>query len=235
MNEYNLKKKQYRTKAYQKKDNILSQTGVELIKDKLQFINKKFEKSLFLDDIMDFKSEKLNYIDLCNFEKINKNNSKYDGIFSNFSTQIDFAINLDLSLIAIYSKLLKDGLFCFNLLTPNSMRTLKKIFMEIDENVFNGVFNRFGPFHDIPEIIEKLNQNSFKEIVVGTQIIEINYKSFSKIREDFKEFGISNYNINVPRFKKEFLTKTYSIFAKIIEKHNHIPVEFEIATFTSWK
>ena len=22
----------------------------------------------------------------------------------------------------------------------------------IDENVFNGVFNRFGPFHDIPEI-----------------------------------------------------------------------------------
>ena len=235
MNEFNLKKKQYRTKAYQKKDNILSQTGVELIKDKLQFINKKFEKSLFLDDIMDFKSEKLNYIDLCNFEKINKNNCKYDGIFSNFSTQIDFAINLDLSLIAIYNKLLKDGLFCFNLLTPNSMRTLKKIFMEIDENVFNGVFNRFGPFHDIPEIIEKLNQNSFKEIVVGTQIIEINYKSFSKIREDFKEFGISNYNINVPRFKKEFLTKTYSIFAKIIEKHNHIPVEFEIATFTSWK
>jgi len=235
MNKFNLKKKQYRTKAYQKKDNILSQTGVELIKDKLQFINKKFEKSLFLDDIMDFKSEKLNYIDLCNFEKINKNNSKYDGIFSNFSTQIDFAINLDLSLIAIYNKLLKDGLFCFNLLTPNSMRTLKKIFMEIDENVFNGVFNRFGPFHDIPEIIEKLNQNSFKEIVVGTQIIEINYKSFSKIREDFKEFGISNYNINVPRFKKEFLTKTYSIFAKIIEKHNHIPVEFEIATFTSWK
>ena len=235
MNEFNLKKKQYRTKAYQKKDNILSQTGVELIKDKLQFINKKFEKSLFLDDIMDFRSEKLNYIDLCNFEKINKNNNKYDGIFSNFSTQIDFAINLDLSLIAIYNKLLKDGLFCFNLLTPNSMRTLKKIFMEIDENVFHGVFNRFGPFHDIPEIIEKLNQNSFKEIVVGTQIIELNYKSFSKIREDFKEFGISNYNINVPRFKKEFLTKTYSIFAKIIEKHNHIPVEFEIATFTSWK
>ena len=226
MNEFNLKKKQNRTKAFQKKDNILSQTGFDLIKNKLQFINKNFEKSLFLDDILDFRSEKLNQIDLCNFEKININNNKYDGIFSNFSTQINFAINLDFSLLAIYNKLLKDGLFCFNLLTPNSMRTIKNIFMEIDENVFNGVLNRFGPFHDIPEIIEKLNQNSFKEIVVGTQIIEINYKSFSKIREDFKEFGISNYNINVPRFKKEFLTKTYSIFAKIIEKHNHIPVEF---------
>ena len=55
------------------------------------------------------------------------------------------------------------------------------------------------------------------------------------LREDFKEFGISNYNVNVPKFKKEFLIKTYSIFNKIIEKYNHIPVEFEIATFTSWK
>ena len=230
MDKFYLKKKQY-----QKKDNFLSQTGVDLIKNKLQFINKKFERSLFLDDIMDFKSEKLNKIDTCSLEKINKNIFKYDGIFSNFSTQIDFAVNLDLSLIAIYNKLLKDGLFCFNLLTPNSMRTIKKIFMEIDENVFNGVFNRFGPFHDIPEIIEKLNQNNFKEIVVGTQIVELNYGSFDKLREDFKEFGISNYNINVPGFKKEFLTKTYSVFNKVIEKYKHIPVEFEIATFTSWK
>ena len=230
MDKFYLKKKQY-----QKKDNFLSQTGVDLIKNKLQFINKKFERSLFIDDIMDFKSEKLNKIDTCSFEKINKNIFKYDGIFSNFSTQIDFAVNLDLSLIAIYNKLLKDGLFCFNLLTPNSMRTIKKIFMEIDENVFNGVFNRFGPFHDIPEIIEKLNQNNFKEIVVGTQIVELNYGSFDKLREDFKEFGISNYNINVPGFKKEFLTKTYSVFNKVIEKYKHIPVEFEIATFTSWK
>ena len=235
MSEFNLKKKQIRTKVYQKKNNILSQTGVDLIKNKLQFINKKFEKSLFLDDINDFRSEKLNQIDLCNIENINENNYKYDGIFSNFNTQTDFAINLDLSLVAIYNKLLKDGLFCFNLLTPNSMRTLKKIFMEIDENIFNGVFNRFGPFHDIPEIIKKLNLHNFKEIVVGTEIIELNYRSFDKLREDFKEFGISNYNISVPKFKKEFLTKTYSVFSKIIEKYNYIPVEFEIATFTSWK
>ena len=52
MNEFNLKKKQNRTKAFQKKDNILSQTGFDLIKNKLQFINKNFEKSLFLDDIL---------------------------------------------------------------------------------------------------------------------------------------------------------------------------------------
>ena len=235
MNEFNLKKKQYRTNTYQKKNNILFQTGVNLIQNKIQFINKRFEKILFLDESYDFRNEKLNQIDLCNFEKINKNNNKYEGIFSNFSTQIDFAINLDLSLISIYNKLLKDGVFCFNLLTPNSMRTIQKIFMEIDESIFNGVFNRFGPFHDTSKIIEKLNQNNFKEIVVGIELIELNYKSFDKLRQDFKEFGISNFYTNVPRFKKEFYTKTYSVFSKIIEKYNHIPVEFEIATFTSWK
>ncbi len=235
MDKFNLKKKKYRTELYQKKDNILAKTGVNQIKNKLQFINKNFKKSLFIDEIKNFNSEKLNQIDLCNFDQLNENKNKYEGIFSNFGTQLEFAMNLDLSLFTIYNKLSKDGLFCFNLLTQNSMRTIIKIFMEIDENVFNGVFNRFGPFHEVPEIIEKLNQNKFKEIVVGTELIELNYKSFDKLRHDFKDFGISNYYMSVPKFKKEFLDKTYSVFSKIIEKYKHIPVEYEIATFTSWK
>ena len=34
---------------------------------------------------------------------------------------------------------------------------------------------------------------------------------------------------------KDFLNKTELLFAKIVEKHKYIPVEIEIATFTSWK
>mgnify|MGYP001353128793 CR=1 FL=1 len=235
MNEFNLKKKQYRTKAYQKKDNILSRTGFELIKNKVDFINKDFQRSLFIDDINDFKIKKLNKIDFCDFEKINKNNNRYDSIFSNFNTQLNFANNLDECLKSVYKRLENDGLFCFNILTPNSMKTIRKIFIEIDEGIFKGAFNRFGPFHDISSIIENLNYNKFKEIVVGTEFIELNYRSFDRIRDDFKEFGISNYSKNVPKFKKDFLIKTYSVFSKIIAKYKYIPVEYEIATFTSWK
>ena len=142
---------------------------------------------------------------------------------------------MDECLKSVYKILENDGLFCFNILTENSMRTIRKIFIEIDESIFDGAFNRFGPFHDISTIIESLNYNKFKEIVVGTEFIEINYRSFDKIRDDFREFGISNYYKNVPKFKKDLLVKTYSVFSKIINKYKYIPVEYEIATFTSWK
>ena len=89
----------------------------------------------------------------------------------------------------IYEILNKDGYFCFNLLTLNSFTTLQKIFLEIDDHIFNGAQLRFGPFHDISNIISALNDNKFKEVVVSNESLEINYNSLNKIRKDFKEFG----------------------------------------------
>ncbi len=125
--------------------------------------------------------------------------------------------------------------FCFNLLTLNSFTTLQKIFLEIDDHVFNGAQLRFGPFHNIPNIISGLNDNKFKEVVVSTENIEVNYKSLTKIRKDFKELGISNYYKEKSRTNKNFYTKTTSLFKELVAKHDYIPVEIEISTFTSWK
>ena len=235
MNEFNLKKKKTSKKKYSRKENILLQSGNELINNKLQFIKKNFFSCLFYDQSIDIKVKEINKFFNYNLKEIDKRDEIYDGIFANFSTQIEFANNLDDCLTSIYKKLIKDGLFCFNLLTPNSMKTLSKIFIEIDESIFDGAYNRFGPFHDVSVIIEGLNKNKFKEIVVGTELIEINYKSFNKLRTDFKDFGLSNSIRVTPKFKREFLSKTLSVFSKIIDKYNYIPVEFEIATFTSWK
>tara|TARA_B100000579_G_scaffold419921_1_gene419049 strand:- start:4252 stop:4959 length:708 start_codon:yes stop_codon:yes gene_type:complete len=235
MTQFNLKKKLNRKKLFLRKDNILCQNGNKLINEKLKLIKKDFKSCLFLDETIKIKNKKINKFETNDLEKIENNNFKYDAVFSNFDTQIPFAGNIDQCLKSIHHKLNKDGLFCFNLLTPNSMSTIIKIFIEIDENVFEGTFNRFGPFHEISTIIEQLNKHNFNDIVVGTEFIEINYTSFKKLRDDFRDFGISNYYKDIPKFKKEFLTKTYNVFSKIIEKYNHIPVEFEIATFTSWK
>ena len=68
----------------------------------------------------------------------------------------------------IYEILNKDGYFCFNLLTLNSFRTIQKIFLEIDDHVFNGAQLRFGPFHDISHTISALNDNKFKVIIFHT-------------------------------------------------------------------
>jgi len=55
------------------------------------------------------------------------------------------------------------------------------------------------------------------------------------MRNDFKEFGISNYYNDKINFKKDFYFKTNQVFEKIIKKNSYIPIELEIATFTTWK
>jgi len=235
MTKFNLKKQEIRKKIYFEKDNILSKIGNDLINSKLDFINKRFGNCLMLDDEIEIKNKKVNHYERHNLLNNMEHKNKYDGIFSNFGAQLPFEDDIDTSLISIYSKLKNNGLFCFNLLGKDTMATLSKIFIEIDESIFNGAHLRFGPYHDISNIIENLNKYKFKEIVVSTDSIELNYKSFYKLRDDLKKFGLSNYYLNKPKYKKEFYIKVDSIFSKIIEKYNYIPVELEIATFTSWK
>ena len=155
-------------------------------------------------------------------------------ILSNFGLQIYLAYEENV-IKHIYNSLNKNGLFCFNLITDNSFITLKKFFYEIDENLFQGSYRRFGPFHNIQNTIEELNKYNFKETVVSTEKIELNYSSLKKMRNDFKEFGISNYYKDKIKFKKEFYIKTNNVFEKIIKKNSYFPIELEIATFTTWK
>ena len=64
MNEFNLKKRSVRRKAYFNKNNLLTKNGSNLINDKLKFILKKIENCLIIDedhsmDISNFKNSKI--------------------------------------------------------------------------------------------------------------------------------------------------------------------------------
>ena len=234
MLQFNLKKKEAIKKLYFKKNNILSILGEELLNTKLNFIKyspieiiqfgERFAINDFNKKIFFFK----------NLDELLKNRKKTEMFLSNFGFQIYLAYEENLMKI-INKSLNKDGLLCFNLITENSFITLRKLFYEIDENLFNGAFRRFGPFHDVQNIIEKLNNSNFKETVVSTENLELNYKSLKKMRKEFKEFGISNYYNDKIKFKKDFFIKTNLVFEKIINKNDYFPIELEIATFTTWK
>ena len=168
------------------------------------------------------------------FEEIGKKNC-FDGILSNFKVHIPLIQNMSENLNTIKQHLNNDGFFCFNLITNNSMVTIRKLFNEIDEFVFKGAYTRFGPFHEVPNVIDGLNKNGFKDIVVSTEFIELNYRKLSKLRSDFKQFGLINIYDQNQIFKRDFLKKTELLFSKIIQQHESIPIELEIATFTSWK
>ena len=234
MSQFNLKKKKSRESFFYNKNNVISQIGSNLIFDKIEFINKNLDKVLVLDSNLNKSHPKFVNYEHFEFEKIKKGNL-YDGILSNFGIHIPLVQDTEKKFSIIKQHLNVDGFFCFNLITINSMTTIRKIFTEIDEAVFKGAYNRFGPFHEVPNIIDNLNKNSFKDVVVSTEFIELNYQSLFKLRSDFKEFGMINIYDQSQIFKRNFLKKTELLFSKIIEKHKHIPVEIEIATFTSWK
>ena len=235
MLEFNLKKKQARKELYYKKNNFVAELGIELINKKTDLILNKPNSSILFDERLKVKSSPSNNFISSDINLIFENKIKVDALICNFDLQIPLVNNDQKFYKKIYEILNKDGYFCFNLLTLNSFTTLQKIFLEIDDHVFSGAQLRFGPFHDISNIISALNYNKFKEVVVSTESLEVNYKSLNKIRKDFKELGISNYYKEKSRTNKKFYKKTTSLFKELVAKHDYIPVEIEISTFTSWK
>ena len=235
MNEFNLKKRDIRRNAYFDKNNLIAKNGSDLINDKLKFVSKKIENCLILDEDLCIEESNFTNTKIININYINVVEGKFDAAISNFSLQIPLFLNSNDIFNKIISKLNDNGLFCFNTITSNSMRTLQNIFLEIDEKIFGGVYRRFGPFLETTKLIEDLNKSKYKDVVVGIDNLEINYSSFNKIRSDFRKFGISNFFNEKHRFKKDFLKLTNNLFSKLIDNHKYIPLEIEIATFTSWK
>ena len=235
MLEFNLKKKQARKELYYKKNNFVAELGIELINKKTDLILHKPNSSILFDERLKVKGSPSNNFIINDIDLIFENKEKVDALICNFDLQIPLVNHAQNIFKNIYNILNKDGYFCFNLLTLNTFDTLQKIFLKIDDNVFNGAQLRFGPFHDISKIISDLNHNKFKEVVVSTESLEVNYKSLNKLRKDFKELGISNYYREKSLSNKTFFIKTNSLFKELVTKYDHIPVEIKISTFTSWK
>ena len=235
MLEFNLKKKQARKELYYKKNNFITELGIELINQKTDLILHKPYSSILFDKRLKVNGSSSKDLIINDTNLIFDKEKKVDALICNFDLQILLVNNAKNFYKNIYEILNKNGFFCFNLLTLNSFTTLQKIFLEIDDHVFNGAQLRFGPFHNISNIISDLNDNKFKEVVVSTENIEVNYKSLNKIRKDFKELGISNYYKEKSKSNKNFFRKTTSLFKELVAKHDYIPVEIEISTFTSWK
>ncbi len=235
MNEFNLKKKKMRREAHFDKSNLLTKNGTDLIANKLKFVSRKLHNCLILDEDINHDLIKLNNSEIIDINDIRLVEGKFDAVISNFSLQIPLFLNSTDIFTKILSKLNDNSIFCFNVITNNSMHTLQNIFLEIDEKIYGGVYRRFGPFLETSKLIEDLNKNKFQDVVVGIDTLEINYSSLSKLRSDFRKFGISNYFNEKYKFKRNFLDLTEKIFSKLVENHKYIPLEIEIATFTSWK
>ena len=232
-----LKKKYLLRNLHYQQDNILAQHGLENIQNILKLIKIKFSKVLIIQpgivkENKDFFEGDYKNI---NVEELEKETDKYDLIISNFALGFEIALEPEKYLKILNKLILKEGLLLMNILNDSSFRTLQKTFIEIDEFIFNGAHQRFGPFINTQTLIKNLDLHQFNEIVATNELLEVNYKDLKKLRSDLKTMGISNIISPKPKFNKEVLIKMRNIFKALLNNERFMPLEFEITTISSWK
>ena len=232
-----LKKKYLLRNLHYQQDNILAQHGLENIQNILKLIKIKFSKVLIIqpgivkENKDFFKGDYKNI----NVEELEKETDKYDLIISNFALGFEIALEPEKYLKILNKLILKEGLLLMNILNDSSFRTLQKTFIEIDEFIFNGAHQRFGPFINTQTLIKNLDLHQFNEIVATNELLEVNYKDLKKLRSDLKTMGIGNIISPKPKFNKEVLIKMRNIFKALLNNERFMPLEFEITTISSWK
>lgn len=232
-----LKKKYLLRNLHYQQDNILAQHGLENIQNILKLIKIKFNKVLIIQpgivkENKDFFEGDYKNI---NVEELEKETDKYDLIISNFALGFEIALEPEKYLKILNKLILKEGLLLMNILNDSSFRTLQKTFIEIDEFIFNGAHQRFGPFINTQTLIKNLDLHQFNEIVATNELLEVNYKDLKKLRSDLKTMGIANIISPKPKFNKEVLIKMRNIFKALLNNERFMPLEFEITTISSWK
>ena len=105
MNEFNLKKRNIRRKAYFDKDNLIAKNGLSLINDKLKFMSKKIEDCLILDEDLCIEESNFSNTKIINVNDISVVEGKFDAAISNFSLQIPLFLNSSSIFDVILSKL----------------------------------------------------------------------------------------------------------------------------------
>lgn len=232
-----LKKKYLLRNLHYQQDNILAQHGLENIQNILKLIKIKFNKVLIIQPGIVKENKDFfegNYKNI-NVEELEKETDKYDLIISNFALGFEIALEPEKYLKILNKLILKEGLLLMNILNDSSFRTLQKTFIEIDEFIFNGAHQRFGPFINTQTLIKNLDLHQFNEIVATNELLEVNYKDLKKLRLDLKTMGISNIISPKPKFNKEVLIKMRNIFKALLNNERFMPLEFEITTISSWK
>ncbi len=84
MNEFNLKKRSARRKAYFDKNNLLAKNGSDLISHKLNFMSKKIENCLITDEDLYIDVSNFNNAKIININEINEVEGKFDAVYQIF-------------------------------------------------------------------------------------------------------------------------------------------------------
>ncbi len=146
--------------------------------------------------------------------------------------------NFHKALADIYASLPLGGVFLGAFFGDKTLWELKETFLKVEEKMFGRVTPRFLPLFSPHILIQDLQKQGFKDIVLDQECIVCPYKALDDLYHDLRSIG----ETNCLSFRKKGLTSfrffdqcqaLYSERFKSTE--GMLPVTFEIIYLAAWR
>ena len=153
----------------------------------------------------------------------------------------NYYLNLSNDLSTLFNRinfsLKPNGFFLCAMPGTESLKELKDCMMIADQELYNGVYQRFNNYLNIENISNLLKDNNFKLSVIDNDFIELRYKNFDELINDIKHLGQSYLYLDK---KKNFENKIYfkkveEIYWKKYSYKNQLFCKHQVIFLSGWK
>lgn len=141
------------------------------------------------------------------------------------------------TLLQIKQALKADGLFIASMLGGETLHQLRKVFTDVEIELFGGVSPRISPFADKPQMGDLLQRAGFSLPVVDSEIVTVTYDNIFKLMQDLRHMGEGNAisERNKKHVGKEFFIRAAQKYAELYaESDGRIPASFEVIFLLGW-
>ena len=163
-------------------------------------------------------------------EELEFENLSYDLIVS--SLNLHWINNIHEFLKKIYCALRQNGYFLASFIAGGSLKSLRKLFIELELSLGLPCAPHISPFIKQEDITHLMQISGFSSCITDSEIFEIHYSNVKKLLYDLKNMGESNKLIN--QYGKPLSKKLYYNLMDC-ERNKNFITEFEIIIVTGKK
>ena len=219
-----------------KEDNFLQKLAVQEIKDRLEFVKKRFEKILVICGNPYYWQKTFRGADFISDDEILKfPRTGYDLVIHGMS--LHYSNDPVGQLIQCRSFMENGGLLLGIFLGGQTLNELRASITSAEIELMGGISPRVLPMIDIRDAGSFLMRSGFSLPVVDISVSEIDYKKPLDLLYDLRKMGETN--VQKHRLKKFSHRKLFALASdKYIESQNsknkRIKATFEFITITGW-
>ncbi|MBD25663.1 MAG: SAM-dependent methyltransferase [Candidatus Marinimicrobia bacterium] len=162
-------------------------------------------------------------------------NGGLDLILSNLS--LHWVNDLPGALAQICRSLKPDGLFLATIFGGETLKELRTVLMESEEETIGGIAPRVSPFIDVRDSGNLLSRAGFSLPVVDTENIEVTYENIFKLMADLRAMAETNAILQRSRIpiRRSTLMRAAELYQEKFSDHRgRIIATFQIVNLTAW-